>query len=539
MDYRQKIHDKLLENRFRKKGGITFHSLNGFDIGYAFGLYDKFVFGMQIRDKIASTKSSIHFFARGRKSGVGSFCGITSTTGSQSCEYHIDIAPNILARLQLKIDRITRLQLILEKQIIHLLMIMWGFLHKVATGPKAYIYSENGPLYQCVFERYFGVVEHNVGVTSIDLERPITYRSPISGKFGMMINRENSCYLDSLITVLFLGESPFYRKNIFDVNPSKISYPRPICRGDSRIDNERKTRVFASKIQERLREDYSRIVYHKEVFHCSGLRKLLRRCFPDMKAGGIWEVYNASAVYSTITDIFPNLKIKKVPTIIHLPNKKPFREIKQQTMFQFWDYLGSNKSEGEEILWSKLKAPVLVFQNGGLPPVIDFGSTGPESVGKRVFTKVRAFGKTIIDDTYGLFGVVMLHGTQPGRDGGSHYTAYVKTKGGQWYYYNDVGPVFKPKAIGNVFREARGSKPEMYFYRRLPKKKLQVKLINRPGHKTIVIVGTKDSEIASEIQKLNPRKAKIPNTWYWIVPPNRALSLKTELLSKLKKRTLT
>ena len=170
--------------------------------------------------------------------------------------------------------------------------------------------------------------------------------------------------------------------------------------------------------------------------------------------------FKRGAVFNGV-DIF-SLQITGVPVLIHLPKKRPFQEIKEFPLFQFWDYLGSNSSEGEEILWDSIKSPILVFQNGGLPPITDFGSIGSEGT----YLKVRSFGETIIHKKYNLFGVIMLHGTRPGKNGGSHYTAYIKTKGGQWYSYDDIGPVFKRCTTPKVFNESGGSKPEMYFYQK-------------------------------------------------------------------------
>ena len=252
-------------------------------------------------------------------------------------------------------------------------------------------------------------------------------------------------------------------------------------------------------------------------------------------------MYNAPAIYDMLTEIFPNLKLQDIPSQVFLPHKSPRGgHMSPKTLFQFWDFMDPHtETEGgyEKILWDSLSTPVLVFQNGGIPAITNFKSADSEIVQGKTFRKARCFGETIIGEKYQLFGAVILHGTRPGRDGGSHYTSYFRTKGGQWWYYDDIGPVLQslpqfPTDL--IFREERGSKPEMYFYRRNPgfhKPRLQIDIIERRDRKNLVLVTdrTKLPNVRTKIKALQPTKTRLKNSWLWVLPPSKTRDLREKL----------
>lgn len=511
-DVRKLIYNRLRDH-FSSRGGNRFTRINGKDLRIAFDLYDSLVFGSQFQDRLNQKKARIKFFARPRRYGDISICGKRS-----SHLYYMDIAPNIF----LSPDHVLFLQRILERQMIHLLILMWDL---AKWDP---VYCSEGILYQRLKNRYFGDSPFLEGSLRMDLENPLTYTVPLT-RTGLLRYSENSCYLDSLLTVLLLSDCGFYRKNLFDFRIPKRYSPSTVQK-DSKLKTSRDIRQYASALQKQLQIDYNRLVNQGEIFSCLDLRKLLQEFYPDLKKRRSWDIYNISAVYDLLSEVFPLLKMYPIPTTIHVSGKTKKKK-RKLSVFQMWDFLGDFSGVGEEYMWEELRTEVLVFQNGGIPPITDLGSLGVEIASdSHSYEKVRSFGPTILEGKYELFGAVILHGTTPGRDGGTHYTAFFKTKGGEWCHYDDLGPsITKLKAFPpNIFREVRGGKPELFFYQRRNPPKLKVKVIERPGRKSLVIARDIGNSHFSRIQNLKPG-FKISDNWVWTLESSTAQNLAENL----------
>jgi len=525
-DVRQYIHQKMAQDVLKDKGGEQFRSLSGKDLRILFELYDEYIFGGQIQARLNQIGGSLKFLAQNRLAGTASVCGQTLPL-----KYYLDVAPSVLNSLAIEYsDRIECLQEILECQTIHLIILLWGL---TRNSP---IYSSEGALYRKLYTKYFGTRRLSFSpevLVKLDPEFSKNYRVPVSGKFGIYQYQNNSCYLDSLLVILFLGDSEFYRRGLLDTNLPQIiySHPKAVTRGTSNITTEKQLRSYALTLQKQLRKDYTRLVDKREIFPCQELRNLILRCYPDLKSRHGWETYNAPAIYDLFTEVFPHLKITPIPTAICVPGKRPQKTQRTLTLFQFWDFLGPQLWVGEKTVWEHLDTPVLVFQNGGLPPVTNFDSIAPEIHDNKKYIKTQVFGETILGGKYRLFGAVVLYGTQPGRDGGSHYVSYIRVKGGQWYYYDDLNPRLERLSIlpETVFRETAGFKPEMYFYQKIPSPEIQVTLTDRPGRKTLVVAHDSTGDHVSQIKKLHPREMGDRRTWAWVLSPHEARVLRMQL----------
>lgn len=514
---RDVIHDDIVQNIFKNKGGAKFKSINGKDIEYAFNKYDDLVFDYQFRDKLKETNSRIRFFTKSRKTGVTGHCGIKKLGSNKSdYEYYLDIAPNVLALVckresdylakvigKTSIDRVYCLQYILEHQIIHLMMIIWGYHHKILTGYAAKYYSEHGDLYQCMLNSYFEYTKiHKITpqLTQIKNINESSYQTSIEyltsleqyEPSGLPINWDESCYLDSLFMAMFLGASNYYRNNILDINTSNIEYKsfdnkdRPVfikvCHRDSTINTETETHIYTEALQTTLYDDYKRVLYGKQNFKCSLLRELLSQCLPPMKEKGRFVSYNVVEIYAMIADLYPGIKLRNIPRILKLPGKLPRHDnMNPLAVLQMWDYMEPDKKEGEVPIWNKIDVPVLVFQNGLIPHVRKFNTIEDEKIAignfKHIIKKKRAFSEYIINRRYRLFAVVVNIGLGiEGRSG--HYISFIRPKKDpdNWYFYNDIGPVWTITNQGSpeegnlppaTFLDPGTSRPEMFFYQKL------------------------------------------------------------------------
>lgn len=479
-------------NNFKIKGGENFKSMNSTNVEFLFDLYDRLVFENQIREKVQLDNVNLNFYAKPRTSGPG---GITGTFEN---EVYIDIAPNVLNSIfkrrtvQCK-DRLECLMLIMEHQIIHLLMILWGFSSLSPTEEPRLeeIYGVHGKLFQCLLDTYFGHKDFNHDLGLTDIYSPISpspEKQPPSTGYG---NWSNSCYIDSVIMIILENVSPFWRRSIFNSTAKNLDFTNG---GRKKISKEKLETLgrHAENVRDQLAEDYKNL--HEEgddVVECRDLRGLLKSVAPEMKENGRWIMFNAGALYEALVATFPNLLID-VPVQMHRWSKQKNRYVsdtvqyQKEAMLTMWDFMDpltdrDPNSDYKEIRWDLCESPILVFTNSGLPRIKHFDEKGEENGSfyiegqKHEFSvnKKRQFGAFIIGDRYELVGVVVLHGVKQGKEGGSHYTSYFKGRDLQWYEYDDMGPSIEgipelPKK--GVWVEQGGQMPSLYFYQRVDRK---------------------------------------------------------------------
>lgn len=468
-----------------QKGGHNFKSLNSSDIKYLFELYDDIYFNNQLYANLEKSNVSIRFFTSDRSRGI---CGLIGFIYDN--RYYINIAPKILYRLTTtkpktlknilgkKADLLLTLQIIMECIIIYLLMIFGNFLYK----KKNKTYDINGKLYIHLIKKYF----HHKKISKVIFAYPLVYRYynnyiPLSLIPHVYKYSNNSCYLDSLLTTLFLCSCSYYRDIIFETDIDKVNYLKydystkkyrfiNICAAKSKINNVVSIKVIAKKIQSQLVLDYKTIHNTNTHITSNKIRELLCQCLPEMRNNGRWELYPVYEVYSMIVELFPQLFLKKIPyTIIN--NKKQLKVKKELTnlcTLQIQDYMEINSTvESKKYLWESFTYPVLVLQHDGLS-LKYLDSVKTEYIrGYEPIHKNRALSEYIINNKYRLFGVIVLQGVVPNQMGsGLHYIAYIRGFDLKWYYYNDINSQFVrlDKFPSSVFREESGQRPVLFFY---------------------------------------------------------------------------
>lgn len=363
-------------------------------------LYDLYIFDKQIYGKLEEMSSTISFVVK--SDDKSNLCYATSQGSGEKYTISIsektilnlvkiykknpEILENMLGNYRVNVDECVAFQLSIEHQLIHLIMAMWGFLNKKKDEE---IYGPHGKLFDCLYKYYFNG-DHNG--TSLG-----TREKNSRGKFQWY---SNSCYMDSLLMILFASTCEYYRKIIFNINldDTKWPYVANVCSGESKIRTEEDIRSLAKSIQGRLREDFNSVISKGETIMCTSLRNLFRKCLPDMKQGTHWNTYEVAKIYDAMTELFPPLKISYEAYIRGKHGERYSESTK--TMFQMWDFMDplTNAKDGsEKILWEVINYPILVFQNGVTPPIIDFGSLRRESYKMRGYRGFEIHGEEYSD----------------------------------------------------------------------------------------------------------------------------------------------
>ena len=303
--------------------------------------------------------------------------------------------------------------------------------------------------------------------------------------WGALQWRHNSCYIDALLMILFTSDARTA------VAPLLSRAPGP----DVPPTHQRVLDAL-HRVRRRL--------HRGEWFDCMDLRAALLPFAPGVQdAGtGAWLAYEAETVYDIFTDVLPSLKTHYTQlTRTDGTRRRGVPSRRGVAFFQAWDFMEDPRASATgstyaEILWGTITSPLLVFHNGGVPPIARFHETGWEDLGRislggghvvndaGTVHKVRALGDTLLRGAYELVGVVMLTGTVRGEGGcsGGHYTAYLRVTPeggapGAWFHYDDTrrgtppclrvggstGPACAPPA---VWHDWNRRKPVLWFYRR-------------------------------------------------------------------------
>jgi len=492
--------------------------INGERLRELFILYDKHAFYNQLHmrlielNQLNAYKTIIRFDLNLiLPKNSHKYCGVSYHFHQNTKIINVKISPWIISRLgnlneeqlqnTLHVDTMSlALLLAFEHELTHLIFSLWE---------QEGMYSEaHNPMFECIHNSFFNDGSDYNSSGNYDIvkfiSKPNSFPSPSSSHMRYSYN-SNSCYLDSLMTIMFFSKASVFRNAMFATNVDDIDYSNIVAKNKffSPCTSGVSINEYVALIQNLqsvLFADYMDLINGDEV-ECRNAREILVQCYPDMEVNGIWKTYSAPEIYSLIAYSFPVLLNYKSP--YNLEGKVKY-ELTPKPMFTFWEFM---EPPGEkELLWDKFDYDTIVFRNGGFPSITNYGDTTTEiidvpsykngklNVVKENIVKRRAFAEYILNDKYEMVGAIVLHGVKRGQSGGSHYTAYVKVSHhdlhvsnklthGVWMTYNDIGNVWKLtghlkniKGIShnnlglfpiNILMDSSGSKPEMYFYHKI------------------------------------------------------------------------
>lgn len=496
MNYDRMKINEIVTNSLEERGGANFRSLKRSDLYNTFRIIDDNAFAGDVLNRLSEISATIEYKLGKRTDNTVIFC---DWINNKNIKIILDLSPNVLAKIA-KQEGYNRVDCLIDlyEHVLVYIMIM-------AYEPVS-INNHNISIfrfYDCLFRNFFGKEPNQRIISEMWLTN---FTQP--HKIGIFTYWNNSCYIDSLLTILFLStKGSYYRNKLLysDIDStSKESY-KAICQTDSYIQSDKQLNDMIKNLQMFMNRDFDMISKNTRKIKCENIRGLISECLSDMvskKGRNNYKFYNASALYNALSEFFPAIKIRGMTQMYrnkYTNNLIIQKDIQPVALFQMWDYMDPYPEQKEfvHINWNKLSTKdesdnpdnphVLVFQNGGIPLIMNLDSPETEDnkdyieeTGNKILKHpTRYFGEYILNNNYRLFGAMILEGTVPGQDDtGVHYTAYLrrriyssdKSDDSSWWYYNDSGPILKELTElphKKVFREKLGRKPTMYFYEKI------------------------------------------------------------------------
>lgn len=255
---------------------------------------------------------------------------------------------------------------------------------------------------------------------------------------GLLSWSNNSCYIDSLLIVLFYadGISKYFLEAVkTDRTPTEFG-----------LYNVADKKIFKIKLSTAILQIYNTLAIDRKNVTCMPIREILLEEDKHAKRKGSWVNYNPSIMYNIITDTFPSLKLIYPPI-----------ERERTAMFTLTDYMNitSSLDVSENVktkdVWNKYDNDFLVLENINPTYIKDYTSTKDETVkivqkmphGDKIINDVRrkdraldikmSIGKFI----YSLVGCISVSGAGEGEDA-SHYISFFRMNG-IYYKYNNLG----------------------------------------------------------------------------------------------------
>lgn len=323
----------------------------------------------------------------------------------------------------------------------HRMMWIWG-----RSNPNPYVWDEN------IFPK------KPKKMTKKSTKKSSTKKSSTNmGIFRGFQYNNNTCYMDSLFTTLFVNKKSVFYKNIINLTDADIDHEpydnyKVVCSKNSKINTKESIREFTKNIRDQLKEDIKNLNEGHETVTCSLLRNKFKECLTDITGG----YYSIVDLFTLIGDLFPKIKFEFKPYYSEVPLKTVYLPLS--------NYLGD-----EDIDFLPHYNNHLVFYNNGMIRGHDLSKDGV--AGNFYIINPLDLVIDIKGVKFELTGVIVLQGvSQKKQEGGDRYVSYFKTAS-QWYYYNDVKDIDRIVKFNvednNFFMEKNENFPEMYFYTKI------------------------------------------------------------------------
>lgn len=404
---------------------------------------------------------------------------------------------------------------IVEHILIHLLMVLWKYHEKGVIVPHVntnyrsrWIYSTHGSLYRCLLDEYFGyrhptsslermqvafIRYYRLGKNNEDSES-VTRLAKLGHpgistfnpeKLGLLKWSNSSCFFDAIVLAILWGSSSHIRDTILKRAISSSDYyindkfknPFP---GKRATSSSTSTAEFAMSFREHFKTTSDKLMDGNVFIACS-IRSILGMVDTHINSGEQYEPY---MVYGVLCNLFPFLKMRRVPNS-RRRNKKTVTydrlpEGEEVVAFPMDDFVTSSRDENATGVTYQFdfvaKEEHLAFFIQHPPWLKKWNDLEDEIYEGVTYSKKRKFDEYLNDSRYRLYAALIHTGPAPKtlrETSNGHYTLILRPffdRDG-WYYYDDMSPSFTKVSNGNVpvsvFHDSGKRRPHMLLYERI------------------------------------------------------------------------
>src|SRR6266496_237583 len=125
----------------------------------------------------------------------------------------------------------------------------------------------------------------------------------------MLKYTSNSCYSDTLLTILFKSLSPFWRDNILNHVYSPKDFQKLDCK--DHIKSPAEVFDYSNRIKGELVFIYANLRKQVDIT-CSTIRPVFNECLGELIVSGKWVTYAPDLIYGLLTDLYPRLKLTSI-----------------------------------------------------------------------------------------------------------------------------------------------------------------------------------------------------------------------------------
>lgn len=298
---------------------------------------------------------------------------------------------------------------------------------KEATGDY-YEPNTHSELFECLYQAFYKSKPTNPQVFRI-------FKPYIP---GMLVWDKNSCYSDSLLSVLYYSTTSIIHEIVNN----------------------------SSSLAMKMKSEYNKIASQKNIV--SNIRK-------DFVSD--YDFHDVASLYDKISDVLglgmtiSSLCLSQNIDSFYGPIKPTTRTYSTIPM---WDFIDPNprvSGVGNYFLWDEITKnnPYLVFHNTRIPKIKDYDDPKDEIIENTTIKKDGVFGERILNGNYELDAVVLHKGS----DESGHYVSFIKSKfvgENAWFMVDDLDNKFvyvgkSPRP--ELFKETDYTRPELLFYSRV------------------------------------------------------------------------
>lgn len=219
----------------------------------------------------------------------------------------------------------------------------------------------------------------------------------------MLVWQNNSCYLDSLLTIFFFNKDSYFASNIFAKTQYILNFKKVVSVG-SEITTKQEYLDFHKSLTKELYNLY-KIQETDPTAPISSFEtmNILQKAINYLKDDyGKWNPESCALIYNKFIEIYPMMKLK-----YKILDKDKISDASSCTI----EYHNLFKPCTQNIIWDEYDFDIIVFEintREGCEKIDNF----------------------ILNDRYELTAIIVLNK--------AHYSSFIKGINDMWMYYDDT-----------------------------------------------------------------------------------------------------